>query len=370
MFKMNDKDNFTIIQLGNDQLTSKATYYPNELKKYNIETFYFSEDRSGLSKDTIKEESLNAIIAPKNFIVRWIKLFLLFLEKKPISIELYLSQRPWHLFYYYLVAKLFGSRIIIWCRGELRNYFTHHPLRRLTNKFLLKNADHILLRELYMKDILQKAGIYNEEKTTFFPNAIPIHEVLNSSKYNSKNVLFLNSFKRFRNIELIIEAAEIINKKLPEIQFKIVGSTLKNEGYSPSKENYEIFLRDLVHQKNLDSVVTFYPFSFDRFKYFEDAFVFVLPADIVFCNYSLLEAMSQKIPPIVIDTDGSHLIVDNNQSGYIVEKTAVMIADAIEKLFTNKSLIKDMGVKSREKIIKDYNVISRAKALCKIYKGS
>tara|TARA_B100000963_G_C22555188_1_gene638711 strand:+ start:236 stop:1339 length:1104 start_codon:yes stop_codon:yes gene_type:complete len=367
---MNDKQIFTIIQLGNDQLTSKATYYPNELRKYNIETFYFSEDRSGLSKDTIKEERLEAMIAPKNLIARWVKLFLLFVEKKPISIELYLSQRPWHLFYYYLLARFFGSRIIIWCRGELRNYFTHHPLRRLTNKFLLKNADHILLRELYMKEVLQKADIYKEEKTTFFPNAIPIKEVLNVSNYNSKNVLFLNSFKRFRNVELIIEAAEILNNKLPDIKFKIVGSTFDNEGYSPSKKDYEIFLRDLVHQKKLDSVVTFYPFSSDRFKYFEDAFVFVLPADIVFCNYSLLEAMSQKIPAIVADTEGSDLIVDNKKSGFIVEKIPAKIAEAIETLFSKKSLIKDMGNKSREKIIKDYNVVLRAKALCKLYKGS
>ena len=280
---------------------------------------------------------------------------------------MFLSQRPWHLIYYFLLAKLFNAKVIIWCRGELRNYYNHHPLRRITNKFLLKNADMILLRELYMKDILVRASIYDAEKTIFFPNAIPVLDV--QEKINqSKNVLFLNSFKSFRNLELIIEAASITKDKYPEIKFNLVGSTFKNKGYSPSSQDYEQRLRDLVNEKNLNQTVNFFPFSSSRFKYLSDAFVFVLPADIVFCNYTLLEAMSQEIPSIVADVEGSDLIVENNKTGFILPRDADSISEGIIKLYENQDLQKKMGMNSRAKIIKDFNVIERAKKLSKIYK--
>lgn len=365
---MSKKIKSIIFQLGNDQLTTKATYYPNELKKHGFETFYFSEDRSGLSSDTIKKESLDAVIASNNLLKRWSSLFLLFLKKRPRSIELYLSQRPWHLLYYYFLARIFGANVIIWCRGELRNYNIHHPLRRFANKFLLKHADNILIKELYMKDILVKAEIYRSKNTLFFPNAIPIGDLRNEYRTKSNKVLFLNSFKSFRNIELIIEAAEILHLKYPELRYELVGSTLENKGYSPSKEDYEVMLRNMVSKKKLDSIVKFYPFSSDRFKYFDDALVFILPCDIVFCNYTLLEAMSQKIPAIVGNAKGSDLIVDDGLTGFIVEREPASIANAIEKLHISESLREEMGSKSRTKIIKDYNISSRAQTLSKIYR--
>ena len=221
-----------------------------------------------------------------------------------------------------------------------------------------------------MKKILEEAAIYRKNVTLFFPNAIAIDDVYTKNISSSNNVLFLNSFKSFRNIELIIEAAEILNAKYPEIKFYLVGSTLDNKNYSPSKEDYELMLRKMVSDKKLNKVIMFYPFSSDRFKYFEDAFTFVLPADHVFCNYTLLEAMSQRIPPIVANTEGSDLIVDHEVSGLIVDRNCNDIAKGIERLYLDKALIDTMGKKSREKVINDYNVALRAEALCKLYKGS
>ncbi|EHQ56706.1 glycosyltransferase [gamma proteobacterium HIMB55] len=363
-----DNKNY-IFQLGNDQLTTKATYYPAELEKFNFTTFYFSEDRSGLSKDTIQRENIEAKIAPNNLVKRWWELLVLFTKRRPVAIELYLSQRPWHLFFYYLLARLFRAKVVIWCRGELRNFKIHHPLRRFVNRLLLVSADRILLRELYMKSILIEEGIYRPNKTLFFPNAIPTRERQNNRQKVSDTILFLNSFKKFRNIELVIEATEILHKKFPSIKCNLVGSTLDNQGYSPSSTEYEEMLRDMVRERGLSDVVSFYPFSSDRFEFFDDAFVFVLPADIVFCNYTLLEAMSNRMPAVVANTEGADLIVDDGLTGFVVERDAADIASAIEKLYVSALLRDKMGEASRDKIIKDYNVASRAKVLAGIFGG-
>ena len=59
--------------------------------------------------------------------------------------------------------------------------------------------------------------------------------------------------------------------------------------------------------------------------------------------------MSQKIPAIVATTEGASLIVEDGVTGFIVERDASSIADAIKKLYLNESLRERMGCESRTK---------------------
>ena len=307
-----------ILQLGNDQITQKATYYSDMFVRKGYKTVYLSEDRSGLSLDFINRYDLNAYIAKKNYIARTFQLLKIFIKYKPVFIELYLSQRPWHLVTYYFVSRLFGAKIYVWCRGELRNYNKHHFLRRIVNKFLLRNVDFVILRELYMKDILRKNDIY-PDNVTLIHNGVPSNQKTRY-KPDSKNLLFLNSFKSFRNLDFLIDSFSIVAKKEPYIKLILVGSTLNSSTYSPSDKDYEILLRNKVKKLKLDERVEFKDFCFDRIKYFDDTFLYVLPADIVFLNYSLLESMSFGIPPLIIKTEGSDYIIDDGVDGFISEK--------------------------------------------------
>lgn len=343
-----------ILQLGNDQITQKATYYANMFVEKGYETIYLSEDRSGLSSDFIKQFSLNAYIAKKNYIARVVQLLQVFIKFKPSFIELYLSQRPWHLITYYLLTRLFGAKIYVWCRGELRNYNKHHFLRRIVNKFLLKNADYVILRELYMENILKVNNIC-PKKLTLIHNGVPSNQ---ESRYNpnSKKLLFLNSFKSFRNLDFLIDSFNIVAQRESDIKLILVGSTLNSSTYSPSDKEYELMLRKKVKELNLEHRVEFHDFCYDRIKYFDDAFLYVLPADIVFLNYSLLESMSFGIPPLIIKTEGSDYIVDDYVDGFISEKDVYEFSQKIIHFF---EFSKDEKIKiSNSSMIKIKNKLS------------
>ena len=58
---------------------------------------------------------------------------------------------------------------------------------------------------------------------------------------------------------------------------------------------------------------------------------FVLPADVVFCNFALLEAMSHGVVPIVSDTPGARLVVSDGVSGIIADHSAEGLRRGLER---------------------------------------
>lgn len=363
-----ESDKQYILQLGNDQLTPKATYYPSALAEYGLETIYLTEDRSGLSQSTITNEDLEAKILSSVWIVRYVQVLISIFKYNPIAFELYLSQRPWFILYYFFLAKLFQRKLIVWCRGELRNFRKHHWLRRFANRVVLKNANYILLRETYMEDILKAEKIYDAKKTYLFHNCIPLTKPIVEAAKNS-DIVFLNSFKSFRNIDLIIEAAKILKESNYSFRMRLVGSTLDVNGYSPSSVEYELMLRRMVEKYGLSEFVHFFPFSDNVEQHLKSARMFVLPADIVFCNYTLLESMSMCIPPIVSNIPESSLIIEDNIDGLLVDRNPVALAAAMKKLIDNPDLASTLGQCSRNKIIQKFNIETKVQSLARFYKS-
>ena len=344
-----------IIQLGNDQLTEKATYYARLFKEIGLHTVYLTEDRSGLSKSFIENLNLDGHILPNGIFKRFFKTYKFFKEYKPKYVELYLSQRPWYLLSYYFLARFFKCEIFVWCRGELRNYNKHHILRRLTNKFLLKNVEHVFLRELYMKDVLQQNQII-PKNTAFIHNGVHIQE---KSCYhpNSKKILFMNSFKDFRNVDFLIESFYMSSLQFPELELLLVGSTLHNKNYSPASNKYELYLRTLVKKYKIENKVSFIDFTSDRIKYFNDCFLFVLPANIVFLNYTLLEAMSHGIPSLIIETQGADYIIDHGVDGLISKKDRNEFSKYIVDFYLKDNVCKSQfSINSMDKVSKKLSV--------------
>jgi len=179
-------------------------------------------------------------------------------------------------------------------------------------------------------------------------------------------VLFLNSFKAWRNPGIIVEAARIVLEKIPEARFDFVGSTSQFRNYSPS-DKVEGALRDQIHQLGLDEQVRVLPFTNEPQKYFARASVFVLPADLIFCNNSLLESMAMGVVPVVADVEGSSLIVETGVSGFIVERDPEHFAEKIIELLKDPVLCREMSLAARRKIEIDFNSARTARNLYSLY---
>lgn len=57
--------------------------------------------------------------------------------------------------------------------------------------------------------------------------------------------------------------------------------------------------------------------------------IFVFPAEIVFCNYALLESMSYGCVPVVADGEGADMIVDRNVNGMICSRDIELFKESI-----------------------------------------
>ena len=83
---------------------------------------------------------------------------------------------------------------------------------------------------------------------------------------------------------------------------------------------------------------------------------------------SIIEAMSAAVPPIVTNSGGSPELVEDNVSGIVVPvRDSQSIADAIKKLYFDKSLRKSMGQRARERIKLKFNNEITVNETLKVY---
>ena len=83
---------------------------------------------------------------------------------------------------------------------------------------------------------------------------------------------------------------------------------------------------------------------------------------------ALVEAMACEVPVVATDTDGFKEIVDDNITGFIVERKNIeKIAQKIKYLVENKDLRVKMGEAGRQKVLKEYDWQENVKMMEKIY---
>lgn len=354
-----------ILDAGQDQLTHKAYYLAKEIEKMGIKTVFFAADKTGLSEENIQKDNLTAkkiVFNPIKNAMNFIKLIKKF---KPIHIELYLDMMPWDLMFIVFYARLKKISIISRCRGgEILNWNEHRRIFRLAFRYTLRRSDLILIRELYMVNNIVKYNICSMTNVRFFHNHTPVP--LKYEKENNNEILYLNSLKEFRHPTLMIDVAlELIRREI-NFKFIVVGFT---DGYMTAfnaNVEEEKFIK-LIKKNNLESYFELHNFSNKTTEYFRRASIFILPADIVFCNHSLLEAMAYQNVPITQNVEGADLIVEDGVSGYLVENNPIYYAERIDYLFNNKDKLTKMGINARANISKNYDSNKQAQTIIEYY---
>ncbi len=145
-----------------------------------------------------------------------------------------------------------------------------------------------------------------------------------------------------------INAAKNIRKKYPQTIFQLIGWS----DSSPSTIDLRI-----IKEAEIEGVIVFLGFKKDVRKYLKKTSVFVLPSYREGTPRTVLEAMSMCRPIITTDSPGCRETVEDNINGFLVPtKNSDLLEESMEKFIINPSLIKDMGLKSREIAEKKYDV--------------
>jgi glycosyltransferase involved in cell wall biosynthesis len=210
-----------------------------------------------------------------------------------------------------------------------------------------------------MADVIREKRIARPERLAFFHSVIPTTSD-GSAERTGNVVLFLNGFKHWRHPELVVEATPKILEQVPDARILMVGET-------GTRSDVQGRVRRRIQDLHLEDSVSTLPFTSAPQRYFDEASVFLLPADIVFCNFALLEAMDRYVVPVVTDVEGANLIVVDGVNGYLVQQSAESIANAVIRVLTNEVERRKFAAAAHDKVASEYSAASMAPDVMRLY---
>ncbi len=247
-------------------------------------------------------------------------------------------------FYYLLVGKLFGLKIICVERGDLTYYCSkeYSRLTRISMRTCYKYSDIVWYRELFMKPVLEKIG---SRKLFFLHNAVHIYkdEILPVSQ---KSIDFL-----------------WMNRVVPERRSDWFVQILKNEFFKSTKNLLIGIIPGSSYKKEQGTIeenktpnLTIKEFVSNPVEYYKESRFFVMPAEFTFANNALLEAMSYGVIPLISAQQGSELIVENGVSGFIFPHTFEGFEEAMVRVLNlNAIALEEMSKAARQKMISEFS---------------
>jgi L-malate glycosyltransferase len=142
--------------------------------------------------------------------------------------------------------------------------------------------------------------------------------------------------KRFSDL---ISAFHLLSKQYQNVKLLMVGD-------GREREKYERQVKEL----NIEDKVIFVGYQNDVALYYSIFSIFTLVSSHESFGLVLAEAMLHKLPIVATRVGGMQYIVDDNETGFLVEKYDIhQIKEKLELLCVNKSLRTDFGMKGFKK---------------------
>lgn len=347
LFLNKNKDNLdNALFIGLEHVINKTLVRADQLRHLYTPSFYSFEVRKS-PKCLYKIDKISRFV-----LLDLINFSKLILRKRPKYCEIYFEGNCFRQYYQSALLKWSDTLTIGILRGEL--YYYHSTMSIVKKWFLIRclnKVDWIYYRETYMLEILQTV-INNQKKIVFDSNKVKVCDMTDVSR-DEKIVLFLNGFKKWRRLDIIIDAIPEVLNSVPDAKFILVGARSDKE---------LSYYHNLIPEKYLDKVQVG-KWTKNSRTYYERASIFVLPADLVYLNFSLLEAMERGVPPIVADVKDAEKIINHNLDGLIVNQNKEGFSEGIIKLLSQEELRLSMAKNARKKIERNFNDKERMESI-------
>jgi len=169
--------------------------------------------------------------------------------------------------------------------------------------------------------------------------------------------LFFGSIQPYKGIEILLEAAEILNSKNIEYGLNICGRIrYKHDKIQDAIDK----LKNVYHiNKHIDYK--------EIYELYNSSDVVVITYTHVTQSGPLLIGYNQNKPCITNDLPGFREYVDDGKSGLIFSKSAAALAAKMEELIGNRNKIYDMGIYISEYIKSRFSMSSLAISYVKVF---
>lgn len=344
--------NHKTIVLGLEHFIDKIGYQAEEYANFKIPVKYLVLDTSGFTKEKAGKYNADVTIVSKNIFVRLLQTVKALYLYKPKWCELYDIGRL--TIVYAFLAKLFGCKLIFILRGhELWNR-TMFNLQWLGLSVALKISDHVIAKEINIIEDL-KIIKFNESRITHICNCIVTPKIIQNNKEKDIDILYLNSVKRHRNASILVDALYQLLKINPSYKIVIIGFTSLDDNDYKMEPDYEKEVLEKINNLGLKDKIEIKGFVKEPEQYFRRSKIFALPGDIIYLNYSLLEAMSYEVAPLVGDGEGAELVIEDKINGLIVSRKPDAILEGLLYMLEENNY-RNMGMKARETVISKFSM--------------
>lgn len=274
-----------------------------------------------------------------------------------------------------LVSFLLGRKKIILFRTQhgqnIPTTLKSHIILKAESFFLRYMTDYLVaVSEDLSKILLNKYTrsrihlLYNSIPLDLVPSSVSVAEV--RKKFDlPENVFWIGTVARLekvKNIQMLIEAANLIKTKFPEVLFRVsifgTGSLHKVLESQISSYNLEshVFLEG--HYSNILPVLK----ALD---------VFTLCSQHEGLPMSLLEAMSVGTIPVCTAVGGMKEVISNEDDGFLVSVNDIEgLANTLTRVFTYLDDLSPLQENAHNKIAKLYSIEQNCSKLVSIYEKS
>jgi glycosyltransferase involved in cell wall biosynthesis len=171
----------------------------------------------------------------------------------------------------------------------------------------------------------------SKKKIITIPNGLDVSKLKNILPSDSKSdIIYVGRLLAHKNIDVLMQAVEIVKKSSPDILLAIVGD-------GPEKDNLE----KLAISLGLENNVRFYGFvenNEEVYSLMHASRVFVLPSSREGFGMVVVEANACGLPVITVDhaDNAAKDLILNSENGKVCSLGKLELADAVEKNLVNR----------------------------------
>lgn len=250
------------------------------------------------------------------------------------------------------LTKFYPYIISVW-GSDVYNFPQRSALHRKVLTFSLSKADRLLSTSNVMAKETKK---YTNKDITVVPFGIDTSEFKPTKVkgYFSQDDIVIGTIKSLEKkygSEHLVKAFNIVKNKFPDLPLKLllVGRGSQTE-----------YIKSLLKELNLesDSVITgFVPYNeISKHHNMLDIYVSVSTEDSESFGVAILEASACEKPVIVSNVGGLPEVVENEKTGFVVEKeNPSALAEVLSILVNDNKMCSEIGRNGREKVLREYD---------------
>jgi O-antigen/teichoic acid export membrane protein len=357
----------TVLIANIDAVKHKNLYQIEGLSERGYSFVVVTQDSTGVSRQIVSGLPSVRVFAAS---ARWRRLWFLFTVSRVLaSTRIDLAELYPDSIVDLLIAAIIKTShvpLVLIARGPEFSYIGNQmsAAQRMAFRLTYRLADYVIYKELYMPRLLEAFG---KHRIALLSNAVGVPASSRRHEAGTCTFLFMNTLKAFRHPEVCLAAflriceRRHLDRSSP-IRLLIVGLP-KEDGDAHALRKAKA-LRDTAVAR--DVPVELHEWTNEPNTFFDRADVFLLPADVVYLNYALIEAMARGIPAILQDAPGADLIVTDGEEGYVAPLSVDAWEAQMERML-DSGLRQTLGRNAREKVKRRFSAPAYVAGYERIY---